>query len=164
MEKIFLAGLALGVLTTAYVPPASAAGVPEGRKCAFDSATDVTTEPGVQTGRLSGGPLVSLDGSAGTIVCTIQVNDNTHAGADAAGGAGITATASVLAPMPISYHATALDTVVLCTSYVDNNGVSLYWTDGALPGEGSWSTDPNASCTRSKCVVHQDTSVCTYVP
>ncbi len=149
MKKLVLAGLSLGALVTAFTTPATASGPPEGRKCAFNSVTDVTTEAGVQTGQLNGGPLVHTE--PGHITCSVQVNDNTHAGPDAVRADGTTGHVSILPPRPISYRATAADTVYLCTEYT-SGGTTWYWSGGAVPGTGTWGTDPSAPCSQSTSI------------
>lgn len=142
MKKYAVAGLALGALVVLGMPAHAAD--PVGNKCAFNSATDVTTEPGIQTAVVRGGPLTTPGPGTWTLVCTIQTNQATHA------GSGVEVTKSgtdviVLEPTQRSYPATAADTVSLCTEL--RQGTSrLYWTGGATPGTGTWGTDPNALC------------------
>jgi hypothetical protein len=118
--------------------------------CAFASVSDPSAVGSTQVGELSGGPLVLVDGSgsvggSGTLVCTIQVGEGTHAGTDAATAAGFGTGVVTVAPSLVSYEAPT-DAVYLCTRFVDGETV-LYWNDSNNPTvSGSWTTDPNASC------------------
>ena len=140
MKKLLMAGLATGAVLTAFTTPANAE--PAGRKCAFNSATDVTTEAGKQAAVVNAGPLYT--GEAGTLVCTIIVNANSHT----ATGVTVTGAANngvvVIGPTQRSYNATAADTVALCTKWVGST--TLYWVGGQPPNLGHWTTDPNSPC------------------
>jgi hypothetical protein len=145
--RTVLCVIPLGAALCATPAHAGATDLPAGRKCAFNSSTDVTREAGWQVGDVNAGPLVT--GAAGTLVCSIHVNNATHSGlavvtetVDAVGAV------AVMAPRPVEYRATAADDVVLCTRWVPVSGPTLYWTPGdplAL-NLGRWSTDPNALC------------------
>jgi hypothetical protein len=142
MKKILLAGLAAGSLLTAFSMPAHAAD-PEGRKCGFNSTTDVTTEAGKQAAVVQAGALYT--GEAGTLYCTIIVNANTHAtvGKTVSGDAvnGVV----VIPPTQVQYNATAADTVALCTKWVGASGTK-YWVSANPPNLGRWSTNPSDTC------------------
>jgi len=150
MKKLALCSLAAATLGTAFVSPSSASPPAAGvlpRKCAFNSTTDVTREAGWQTGDINAGPYVT--GEAGTLSCSIHVNNNVHSGAavareskDAVGGVVL------MEPRPLNYPATAADTISLCTQWTGPSG-TWYWTSGnpAVPTDlGGWSQNPNATC------------------
>lgn len=146
MKKLVIAALALGaaaMLTT----PATAAQDPQGRKCGFNSATDVTTEPGVQTGAINAGPLVTFE--PGVLVCSVHVNNNSHDGAVATAlpipCVGVGAVNVCAGGGPIKYNATAADSVSLCTEFDGASG-TWYWSGGTIPGTGTWSQDASSSC------------------
>lgn len=121
-------------------------GGPQGRKCGFNSTTDVTREAGWQVGAISAGPLVTAED--GTLVCSVHVNNNDHAGPSVAEVSGtadpVAATAVVIEPREISYPATAADSVSLCTTWVGASE-TLYWHGGnATTGDqGHWDTNPS---------------------
>ncbi|MDQ1710872.1 MAG: hypothetical protein QOE45_322 [Frankiaceae bacterium] len=151
MKKLALCAVAAVMMATAYAAPSNAApppGGPVGRKCGFNSTTDVTREAGWQIGDINAGPLVT--GEAGTLVCSVHVNNNVHSGAavtsaSAAATAGLVA---VLAPTPLNYPATAADDISLCTTWVGASG-TLYWVSGnpAVPTDtGHWDTSAASSC------------------
>jgi hypothetical protein len=121
-------------------------GGPMGRKCAFNSTTDVTREAGWQLGAVNAGPLAT--GEDGTLVCSVHVNNDVHNGpAAATASASATGDTVVLAPQPISYPATAADEVSLCTEWRGANG-TLYWVGGntATGDLGHWDESESASC------------------
>jgi hypothetical protein len=155
VKKLALAALLAGTALTG-VPAAHAGGCPDphdplgpcGRKCTFNSATDVTREAGWQTGAIAAGPLVT--GESGTLKCTMHVNNNTHSGAavvtETQGDTG--GVAVVMAPRPLNYPATAADDVVICTEWDGASGTQ-YWVGGnpAVPTDlGHWSTNPGDIC------------------
>jgi hypothetical protein len=124
-----------------------------GELCAFASMADPNTEGGgTQVGEVSGGPLALIDDSgapgSGTLVCTVQVGESTHAGTDQAGASAHGTGVVVLLPSLVAYEAPTGTSIYLCTSYIDDDsGQTLYWNDSNDPTvEGSWSTDANASC------------------
>lgn len=122
-------------------------GEPQGRKCGFNSITDVTREAGWQTGEINAGPLVT--GEPGTLHCTIVVNGNWHSSAAAADETQRDVGSVVVMARPLSYRATAADTVTLCTRWVPDSGPTLYWVgSAALPGPtaGWWSSSAAAPC------------------
>jgi hypothetical protein len=126
---------------------------PVGRKCGFNSTTDLTREAGWQTGDLNAGPLVT--GESGTLRCRIVVNANTHDSTnvraewtvDAVGGV-VPAAASTL-----RYQATAADDIELCTAWLGAGG-TLYWQSGdtASADLGHWSTSSSTSCNTACCM------------
>src|SRR4051812_22540462 len=87
---------------------------PCGAKCRFNSTTDVTREAGWQPGATEPGPLVTAE--AGTLKCTVHVNNNIHSGAAVATEtkAGTGNAAVVMEPRPLNSPATAADDVSLC--------------------------------------------------
>jgi hypothetical protein len=139
----------LAVFTAGGLQDADAPKAPvfEGRKCSFNSTTDVTREPGWQTGQISGGPFYS--GAAGSLRCSIHVNNDVHNGAyalvlSARASNGVVA----IPPGPISFKATAADDVAVCTEWLPDFGPAQYWVGGnPVAGNlGHWSTDPNSTC------------------
>lgn len=148
MKKLALYAAAAMTAATAFTTPSNAGPVaePQGRKCAFNSATDVTREAGWQTGQIGAGPLVT--GADGTLTCTLVVNGDSHSNPnvrhtfseDAANGV------VVREPTPFNYQATAADDISLCTKWDPVVGPTLYWVSVPAPGTGSWSTDPAAPC------------------
>ncbi len=128
--------------TSSAVPPP---GGPVGRRCAFNSTTDLTREPGWQTGDINAGPLVT--GEPGTLICSIHVNNGRH---DAPGSATEsvrdTAGVVVMAPRPLNYQATAADDVVMCSAWDPDGGPTLYWVSQDFPRTGYWTTDPASAC------------------
>jgi hypothetical protein len=122
-----------GLSTSAQASPLPTG--PVGAKCAFNSTTDVTREAGYQIGEWRGGPLVTAE--AGTLQCDILVNGvvaATPISASATAGAVV-----VIPPAPLSYAATAADTITLCTTWFGAGG-TLYWHD-ATP-VGFWDSNP----------------------
>lgn len=142
MKKLLLAGLALGSMVTAFSMPAHAAD-PEGRKCAMNSATDVTTEAGKQAAVVTAGPLYT--GEAGTLVCTIIVNANSHSTVGKSVPVAASNGVAVLEPTQVQYNATAADTVALCTKWVGASGTK-YWVSAQPPNLGHWSTNASDAC------------------
>lgn len=166
MKKLALAGIVLGALVASVATPAAnAADDPQGGKCAFNSATDLTGEPGHQTAIVRGGPLVTF--GPGTLVCTIQTNASTHdaggvavpAGHSTAIAAGVNV--SVLPPTSTSYPATALDKVFLCTSFVGDDGVTLYYTAGTPTG--TWSTSASSDCGTAAITIDPNPEACPFL-
>lgn len=145
--------VATALAVTALLSPATTGAavaypVPTGTLCGLQAAgTD-----GAMTGVLHGGPVTFRDSStsalyAGYLVCTVQVNASTHAGADAASGAGATGQTSVLPPYVVGYHVNEGDNVFVCAHVVIPGQSTLYWADSNDPlVEGNWSTDQNAPC------------------
>jgi hypothetical protein len=149
MKKLLLAALVAGAmvpsLTTAHADPLDE---PQGRKCGFNSATDVSAEsPGVQAAVVQGGPL-EIGTHTGHLVCTIQVNSNQHNATDGWPSVGPDGTGAIyLAPTNFSYNATATDNVYMCTRVEFTDGSpTLYWTSGEVAGTGVWGTDSSAAC------------------
>ena len=146
MKKLILFAVSATTLATAFAAPSQAApppGGPVGAKCAFNSTTDVTREAGYQIGHIRGGPLVT--GESGELVCSIHVNNNSHAGSVAA-SESYNDTGGVVVvgdPRLLQYAATAADTISLCTEWRGASG-TLYWRSGD-PTEadlGGWETSP----------------------
>ena len=149
MKKLAVFALSAASLGTAFVAPSHATppppGGPVGAKCAFNSTTDVTREAGWQIGHIRGGPLVTLEN--GTLECSIHVNNNSHDGGSVAShsGTAIGGVVAVAVPAPLSYPATAADTVSLCTTWHGESG-TLYWRGGntANGDLGAWETSPTS--------------------
>lgn len=139
--------LAVLALVSAGGGPAHAevAAAPVGRACGFNSMTDFTAEAGHQVGDVNGGPVVHTE--PGTLTCSITVNANYHLAPGAARRSGTTGLVSVVAA-PVSYRATAMDDVTVCSEYT-SGAQTWYWSAGSRPGAGVWTTDPNVSCTWS---------------
>ncbi len=168
MTKLALYLVAATMVATAFVAPSHAApppGGPTGRKCGFHAITDVTREAGWQTGDIDAGPLVT--GEAGTLVCSIHVNNNTHDGSalvtETVGDtAGLVA---VMAPRPLNYPATMADDVSLCTTWVGASG-TLYWAspNPAVPtDQGHWdSTSSTCGVAATVWVSTPDGVICVY--
>lgn len=141
--------LVAAVLVSSLGVPAHAAPPlqPTGRKCAFNSVTDVSAEAGWQVGDLRAGPLVTFED--GTLECSIHVNNDSHNGT-AAATETFTAVGGVVVgePRPLRYRATAADDVSLCTAWHGASG-TLYWVSPP-PGEpydlGHWDTSAWSSC------------------
>ena len=151
MKKLALCAVAATIMGTAFVTPSSAApppGGPAGRKCGFNSSTDVTREAGWQIGDINAGPLVT--GEAGTLECSVHVNNNVHNGAalvtqTVGDTAGLVA---VMEPRELHYQATAADDVSLCTTWHGASG-DLYWVGGnpAVPTDtGHWDASASSAC------------------
>src|SRR3712207_61064 len=130
----------LGVLAAAVLPHAPAANAPcivippgevpipcqskstaapSGRGRGFNSVTDPQVE-GSQTGEVNGGPMVIGDNDptvihTGTMTCTIQVNQSTHAGADACSVSSASSSVVVVAAGTCTYASARGDNVYLCT-------------------------------------------------
>jgi hypothetical protein len=73
-----LAPFLLAPAASVAQPAGPASLPPQGRKCGFNTVTDLTAEPGWQIAALNAGPLVTL--TPGALVCTIQINQPTHNG------------------------------------------------------------------------------------
>jgi hypothetical protein len=105
-----------------------------GAVCQFSSLADPTAEGDVQTGQISGGPLVTVDvdtasPQSGTLHCYIQVNNDIPTGS----GPGVSGhgTGVVTAgPAQVSYTATETDNTYLCSTWTDDgDGVTYYFDD-----------------------------------
>src|SRR3712207_4696802 len=147
-----MAGLVAGTMLS-FAPVAYAAPSPSGILCGFSSATDPQVE-GSQTGEVDAGPLFWTDdtdptlvaSSSGSITCTIQVNEGTHAGADACAVTGPETPVVGAAAGTCTYAAGPDDNVYLCTQ-ATVNGQTLYYNSSNDPlVEGDWSTSNTASC------------------
>jgi hypothetical protein len=147
MKKLALYAVAAVTVATGFTPSHAAPppGGPVGRKCAFNSTTDVLSEAGRQTGDINGGPLVT--GEAGTLHCDIHVGNNIHSGAVAAGGTAeadaIAGVVALVTPKVVNYAATAADDVSLCTTWVGASG-TLYWIVDSQVLPGHWSPTPGS--------------------
>ena len=136
---------------------------PAGRACAFNSTTDLTREPGWQTGQISAGPLATLAG--GTLYCKIVVNGWSHS-SPAAVTESVAAVSgvAVMAPKPLNYPATGADSVVLCTSWAPDNGTPLYRVNEfTWPYDmrtGYWTTDPASQCMETSSLESYDLELC----
>jgi hypothetical protein len=157
MGKRAVCVLAAMTAATSFAVPSSAAPVagPEGRKCSFNSATDVMREPGWQVGDINAGPLVTL--ADGTLYCKIVVNGWTHSSpAAAVESVAAVGGVAVMAPRPLNYRATAADDISMCTRWdpADPAKPTLYWvnrypfegTPPNPPNAGHWDDDPDAIC------------------
>jgi hypothetical protein len=147
VRKIALAALALAGLGSTFLTLPAHAAVDDpgpGLICQFSSTTDPTVEGGVQTGQISGGPLVIQDSTtllpgSGTLYCWLQVNDATHGDPLTHPGVHNHGTGVVTAgPAQITYTATATDNVYLCASFQDDASTTYYWHDST----STWSTSP----------------------
>jgi hypothetical protein len=146
---LILTAVLAGALPGAAPSYAGPADLPAGRKCAFSSTVDVTAPPGRQTGDINAGPL--LTAQAGTLVCSIHVDNNTHSGpAVVSEPVAAAAGAVVVMARTLNYQATAADTVSVCTQWVPDSGPALYWVGRNVsvsnPFGGHWSTDPSDPC------------------
>lgn len=157
MKKLAFYAAAATVAATAFASPSNAAPQdgPVGRKCGFNSATDVTREAGWQTGVINAGPLVTL--GAGTLTCNVVVNGGTHS-SPAAFSASVDAVGvvAVMEPRPLNYPATAADEVSLCSVWDPVVGPTLYWVSQAAPNLGYWDDDPSATCGASLSIEPND--------
>jgi len=141
-----------GVGVPPNIPPTGPR-LPCGQTCTFNSSTDVTKEAGWQVGVMRGGPLVT--GEAGTLHCSIHVNNDLHSGAElASADYGTVGDLVVVGALNdgdlLHYQATAADDVSLCSKWTptDTTHETLYWVSGntLTLSLGHWSTNPNASC------------------
>lgn len=161
MRKLVVFAAAAATMGTAFVTPSSATppppGGPVGRKCAFNSTTDVTREAGWQTGQINAGPLVT--GEDGRLVCSIHVNNNRHDGAELVTEYGTTVASAVayMEVRPLNYQATAADDIALCTRWEGASG-TLYWRGGntATGDLGSWETSPATECGKATSIEPND--------
>ena len=132
--------VAAGGAWPAHADPADLAD-PQGRKCRFNSVTDVLAEAGHQTGEADGGPLVVLGVGAVPVTCTVFVN----------GTPATSVSGSPVAAGTIRYDAGAADSVSLCTS-VTYGGRTRYWHgDGWEDSAGwgcyaTWESPNNSPC------------------
>ena len=147
MHKRTVIGLAIAGLALTYAPAYADTPETHGLICQFASVIDPTAEEGTQSGQISGGPVLLLeqDGmtpETGTLLCRIQVNNDTHTGTGptvSGHGTGVL----VAAPATVTYLAADTDTVSLCAEFVDDSdGVTYYW-DGV---NGEWSTSSAVPC------------------
>jgi hypothetical protein len=130
--------LLLGVLVSSGVPADAAAPSGPGAVCQFSSTTDPTVEGDVQTGQISGGPLVTVNvdstnptasgPQSGTLHCWVQVASDVPTSGPGVSGHG---TGVVTAgPAQISYTATVDQNVYLCSTWTDDaDGVTYYFDD-----------------------------------
>ena len=152
--RIAFAGLLVAVSMGSPLPAAHATPDPGfGQLCGFTSLTDPLGE-GAQTGEVDGGPLFLSDDTdllasySGRLVCTIQVDAPTHAGADACSVTGAVLGNPVFAAGTCTYSYGTGSNVYLCTQVDIDGGPTLYFDDSNDPlTDGSWSTDPwSARC------------------
>lgn len=151
LGRIALAAVVASTLNLSVVAPANAQVDPvaDGKRCGLASATDPTIEEGaVQTGIITGGPLVATaPGATISMRCTVQVgmSNSTHAGADSCSAATAPQLQSTaLPPTLCTYAAPEGQPVFLCTE-VTVNGMTWYW-DGNPPGTGSWTPSSLGAC------------------
>ena len=173
MKKLALAAVIFSGLATVAITPAQAHDTSAaGFTCGFGSSDDPTgtiANPGTQVGEIDAGPVAvavlpdiddtttppTIDPShaiagnpaSATILCDIQVNAPTHAGANAAHAENTGTVVVYLPPTVISYQAVATDDVYMCTAWVltHTGGApeTLYLDDAT----GDFLTDPTvATC------------------
>ncbi len=127
----------------AVVPDLNLTAAPlAGLTCGMEATTNLPSS-NLETGVAVGGPLTSLP-LLGNIElrCTVQVGgaNGTHAGTDLAvvtsSGPGV-----VVAPGQVTYPASDLDPVFLCTQ-ATIAGTTYYWNFGGK----NWSTSANVGC------------------
>ena len=148
MPRRSLVIVALTSIVLMYAPAYAAVDdAGPGLICLFASVLDPTAEEGTHTGELSGGPLLLTDSTtgqpgSGTLVCRIQVNNNTHTGygpfvaGHGTGGVGA-------GPMTVVYQAADTDTVSLCGEFIDDSDLTTYYWDD---DNDEWSTSSAVSC------------------
>jgi hypothetical protein len=144
LKKIALATIALVGLGSAFATvPAFAAAPPSGpgAVCQFTSVSDPTVEGDVQTGQISGGPLVTVNvdtanpaasgPQTGTLSCYLQVDNANPTGPIGNPGVSGTGTGVVTAgPGQVTYTATATQNVYLCSQWTDSSdGTIWYFND-----------------------------------
>ena len=151
-----IASVAVSALCTVGVPAAHAANlVIEGILCGTTGSTDPTgtiANPGTVVAEIDAGPVTAVNVDDPLydprvwIVCNIQVNAPTHAGANAAHAEGWGYGVAYLPPTVVSYPAAAGDDVYMCNEvwvFTGEGHVSVYLDDAT----GEFSTDPNtATC------------------
>jgi hypothetical protein len=148
LASALIAAAALTVTPATRIAQATTSDPGPGVLCDMTSTTDPNTEGGTtQFGEIHAGPLMLVDDSgapgSGTLACTVQVGESTHVGTDQAGAAAHGTGVVVLAPSIISYESPTGVAVYVCTSYIDDDGVTvLYWNSNG----GFWTTSPNAAC------------------
>ena len=144
MRKLFAAALAGGTALSFASVAEAAPPTTNVRRCSFASVSDPQVE-GSQTGEVNGGPILIGD-QTGHLICTIQVNAPTHAGADSCSVTGPESTGAVAAAGTCTYATADDDNVYLCTE-VNIGGVSWYLDDSAnTPGVGTWSASADVAC------------------
>ena len=160
MRKIALFAVAMATVGASFTG-VSYAGEPvdgpSGFLCGFSSISNPTAEPGTQTGEIDGGPLVIVDAEGntgeGTLTCTIQVNQGTHAGTGVSVSGQSTNSVVVIPPSVVSYQAGEEDVVFLCTEFdpgAPGGNDSLYFHSSNDPAvEGHWSLDPTSACAQA---------------
>ena len=134
MHRLALLALALVAAAplSGYAVPST---YPAGPGCASASFPDPTGQPGTRTGFLAGGPVLLLVGP-GTLVCRIQVNDDTYN--PSGSGPTISAHAVLVAsvgPVEVTFVADTTDRVYVCTEVRGDDGVTYYYNDTL-----TWST------------------------
>jgi hypothetical protein len=149
MKKAFLSLLAVGAIVATAIPAhADPTQFPIGRKCGFDSNTDVTAEAQTQTGVAYFGPLVA--DASGTVTCQIYVN-GVSAGAAARVSSHTTVGNAAAGAGTITYHSNVTDVVDLCTTFVTDGGAQFWyhpakdttdvlgskWESGPVPADTS---------------------------
>ena len=101
----------------------------QGLTCGLAVTSDPTAIPPAEIGVMTGGPALFSPAGADVVVCSVHVNNGTHAGvvavsAAAASGTGVV----VLPPTLVTYVAAVTDTVYVCTEW-HHNGVVRYYDD-----------------------------------
>lgn len=140
------AGVAL--LALAAVPPAAADDLPPtGLVCNFSTVGE-PSPPEEQRGAalVHAGPMV-VTGLAGTaparVTCSLQVNDDTHAGPDIATVTSVASSGVVaLPPTTVPYAVDYWANLVMCTR-LEVEGGATYYLDAA---HDEWGTDPSVTC------------------
>ena len=149
-----IAGVVVSALCMVGVPAAHAADlVIAGFLCSTTGSDDPTgtiANPGTAIGEIDGGPVAAVNQGDPLfdlrvwIVCSIQVNAPTHAGADAAYAEGWGYGVAYLPPTVVSYQAVATDDVYLCAEIWVLTGeghVSVYYDEET----GEFRIDPDAA-------------------
>jgi hypothetical protein len=143
VRRIALVTLALAGLAASVATPALADAPGDnshGLICQFASVEDPTAEPGTQSGQLSGGPVVLLDGAnapeSGTLTCSIQV-DNPIPGGSGPSVSGHSTGVFTAGPAVVNYVAPATSNVYLCSSFTDDSDSLTYYFQEAT---GTWTT------------------------
>ncbi len=150
MKKLVLCAMIVAS-STPFAMPSHAAPTdgPTGRKCGFNSATDVTREAGWQTGDINAGPLVT--GAAGDLYCKVVVNGlplEHSASAVVTESVAAVGGVAVMEPRALNYPATAADDISLCTSWdpAAAGAPTLYWVSQSPPNLGYWDDSAASSC------------------
>jgi hypothetical protein len=159
MRRILMLSAVLAASVTYAVPAASACPVTEdpscwgsepyiakfdvtagsGVVCQLSTVSDVTIPGSIQTGQISGGPLVTLyldtlnpgaGPRSGTLSCYVQVDNATPTGPVGNPGVSGHGTGVVTAgPGQFSFTATVTQSVYLCSQWTEDGGPTYYYDD-----------------------------------